>query len=700
MLITSQNNAWNWRKYQQPIIVRSPAAMQPAWAAFDWEIAINNYQEQVHALCGYTRIFAQTAPVSLEGIFTEVFILEKLLALQPQDIQQLNTTPPMAQKQRVPALRLLQSDSGHRLFILGKPGAGKTTFLRHLALEAVKQQLNQVPLFITVKEWCDSDLSLHAYLMRQFHICHFPDTALFLEHLLSSGQTLVLFDGLDEVSQSYNRRQQVTDTILAFCKHHPSAQCIITCRLAATDYTFKTFSYVQISDFDDKQIRTFVKRWFRKNPIKRDAFLQEFAKPEHRGLRELARTPLLLTLLCLVFSDNMTFGQRRADIYIDALDALLRKWDTSRNIRRDEIYRDLSPVRKHQLFARIAAETFEQGDYFFPQAELERKILRYIRNLPRADTNNRTVTNGTTLLKSIEAQHSILVESAQGIYSFAHLTFQEYYTARYIVSNALAGTLNHLLYKHLTSTRWHEVILLTASLLDDADRFFEIFLNALGNLIFEDETLVAFFSWATRKATAGTHPYHLTAMRSFYCYLAFSYDLDLTLAHPLALARSRAYDRALALDMRFAQDLALMRMTEADCILDLVLMRVLTVANALAHTHTQAHVYEYHLNITHNYGRARQLSTHSDLTEFQHALADLPLPAVSDTSAVWQTFAAALQQLLQAQRDIGYEWDFSLLQAKCLDRYFYAMDLLIHCLDLAYVSDRRGIEEELLRAES
>ena len=56
--------------------------------------------------------------------------------------------------------------------ILGKPGAGKTTFLKHLAIQCVegifKPEL--VPLFITLKDFSEApgQPSLLDYLMRLF----------------------------------------------------------------------------------------------------------------------------------------------------------------------------------------------------------------------------------------------------------------------------------------------------------------------------------------------------------------------------------------------------------------------------------------------------------------------------------------------------------------------------------------------------
>ena len=56
-------------------------------------------------------------------------------------------------------------------------------------------------------------------------------------------------------------------------------------------------------------------------------------------------------------------------------------------------------------------------------------------------------------MKSIEAQHGLLVERAKGIYSFSHLTFQEYFTAQKIVNDQRLPDL----VEHITEKRWREV---------------------------------------------------------------------------------------------------------------------------------------------------------------------------------------------------------------------------------------------------
>ena len=92
-----------------------------------------------------------------------------------------------------------------------------------------------------------------------------------------------------------------------------------------------------------------------------ERMLAESAEPENDGIRDLARNPLLLTLLCLNYAETLSFPARCVEIYPEALDALLKKWDASRQITRVSLYRTLSLGRRQQMFSRIAYDGFVQG---------------------------------------------------------------------------------------------------------------------------------------------------------------------------------------------------------------------------------------------------------------------------------------------------------------------------------------------------
>jgi predicted NACHT family NTPase len=424
-------------------------------------VRINIY-DSIQTKCGSMRVLEMTQPIDLNAIYTSVNILEKITGRQRLEYQELlkrfsvedfeRFSLSGVQEARIPALDAV--GKYNKLMILGKPGAGKTTFLKYVALRCSEGLLTPhlIPLFITLKDFADSDNSpnLLDYIIQLFKSYGIdPDTkikkglwkSLFddsntpMEFLLREGRFSILLDGLDEVREADSTR--ILRQIQGFSDRFPKNLFAITCRIAAREYTFEKFTEVEVADFDDGQIATFVKQWFQKkdDPIKAENFINKLQ--EKPGIRELASRPLLLTLLCLAFGESNSFPSNRSQLYKEGLDVLLKKWDVKRNIERDWIYQELSLKRKEDLLSQIALDTFEKGNYFFKQKEAEFYISQYIRNFPGVNIEEDSIQlDSESVLKSIEAQHGLFVERARGIYSFSHLTFHEYFTARKIVSSA------------------------------------------------------------------------------------------------------------------------------------------------------------------------------------------------------------------------------------------------------------------------
>ena len=110
-----------------------------------------------------------TQPIELigeRGIYTKVNILEEITGRRRRGIPELlqNYDPEdfdrfglsRVSEKRVLGLQAVQRYS--KLIVLGKPGAGKTTFLKYLAMQCIEGQFqaNRVPLFISLKDFAEA----------------------------------------------------------------------------------------------------------------------------------------------------------------------------------------------------------------------------------------------------------------------------------------------------------------------------------------------------------------------------------------------------------------------------------------------------------------------------------------------------------------------------------------------------------------
>ena len=301
--------------------------------------ATNYYVANYIRRYGKIKLFGMSQNVDLEEIYTSVKFLDKLTAQQrfgsltdlEKDYRELGNR----RFQRGESKPIKGSEVANKcplLYVLGGPGAGKSTFLRRLGLEALKGKAGNykyelIPVMIELKRFNKSQVDLIAAITEELSYFNFPDKKSFTTEFLDRGKLLLLFDGLDEVTKI--KVDDVQEAIANLVNRYDNKgnRFVLSCRTAANRSlsSMVNFTNVELAEFDDEQIKNFIKYWFKSDPEDAQDCWEKLSRPEYKASKELAHTPLLLTFLCLVYGNDGDFPAQRSQLYAEALDILLKK---------------------------------------------------------------------------------------------------------------------------------------------------------------------------------------------------------------------------------------------------------------------------------------------------------------------------------------------------------------------------------------
>ncbi|RCJ42405.1 hypothetical protein A6770_34885 [Nostoc minutum NIES-26] len=654
----------------------------------DW---LDPYWKHLDRKCRTMRVLDMNEPILIESIYVKFNIMKNIQGRRMQTIQSLlndseielnnETYKRLSFSGNEMHMPVLEAAIQYRkLMILGKPGAGKTTFLKYLAIhfpiEESKEKI--IPVFIPLRDMFDYDgkFNLLDAVIQEFTNC-IPNSENTVLKLLQRGRCLILLDGLDEIKVDNNIYRQIDQLTEQF----PDNRFIITCRSAACDYVFNTFTEVEIADFEREEIETFARNWFQARGEQNicDRFLEKLE--ENQQVKELATNPLLLTILSLTFEDNYDFSSNRYGLYADAVDTLLRRWDASRRIERQPNIH-LSRQRKINMFSEIAYEglSHKPPKFLWQQWELQDQIAKFLENFNfEIDTQE--------ILKLIEANYGLLIQQAKGIYSFSHLTFQEYFAAEYIVENRKPEFFKAFVQQNFLGRQWREVFILIIERLSNADEFLKLMFKCINDIVKNSQELQSMLKWLHKITTDAN--ISSSAWRAYY--LAIDLDVELYISTDIQIERSLF--GKLATELRnYNKNYKQLTPPQPKALLISRLVAIHALATDRADVkHLQKTDFTRHrlelsddldIDINKKLSFAIEKAKEAKITDLVGKLIDLQSrhPASDASSSEWKKWAEYLQQLLVNHLNVGYSIALPADDVKALEQYIYANYLLIECI--------------------
>ena len=314
-----------------------------------------------------------------------------------------------------------------KLLIEGDPGMGKTTYLQKLAYDWANKQ----------NEWDASFPEIEVLLLLRCNdikssIWEAIDDQILPEDIdekaketffkyikENQSKVLLLLDGLDEADPC----EQDIYLSLVTCKLLSACHVVITSRhKVGKKVSLHCHTLWEIVGFTKEDSKSFIRKYFQGKDHLAEKFIKYYvedwyADPLDRGLADLAKNPLNLTLLCCIFEDSKNvFHQGRTRLYIEIVLLVLRRYEEKNGLESNND-QDLISVysEKLKLLGRLSLHSLHERKWYF---EKEKDIDNFgFLSFQQGGTKSKPCTRCV----------------------FSHKSFQEFFAGFYLAFQVIDG---------------------------------------------------------------------------------------------------------------------------------------------------------------------------------------------------------------------------------------------------------------------
>lgn len=309
--------------------------------------------------------------------------------------------------------------------VTGPAGAGKTTLMRKLLLHTARTS-ELTPVFMRAIDLSDPTPDGVLGSMVQTLVASGKEISRRkLEKLLQKGEAVLIVDGLDEVGRRFS---QLTLTLVGLACNYPNCPIYVSCRDGLSLPEWPEALHVRVARFSDSQLSAFVDNWFSARPSLAEGLKARLSSSSE--IREHAGLPIIAATVCSVFEIDLSIPARISDLYDSRVDLLLGRWEQAKGI---------VPMRKelreryHMFLTHLAYEVHRAKGRFFMFDTIRRLAPHY------------SIAASTSSFAEDCVSRGLLSIDEEGRYDFGHLTYQEFFVAKFLAHHndvaSIAGKL-------------------------------------------------------------------------------------------------------------------------------------------------------------------------------------------------------------------------------------------------------------------
>lgn len=306
------------------------------------------------------------------------------------------------------------------LIVKGTGGIGKSTLMKHLFINGLKKG-EFIPIFFELKDFNSFEGDLMECIFNSISNLGCELDKQYFEYAMKKGDFLILLDGYDEISNS--KIEQFSKDFEKMCDKYDKNNYIMSSRPNEDFIAFQRFTVLSSCEFSKEKAIGLIQKLDYDLDTK-ERFISELDCNLYDKHRSFASNPLLLTIMLMTYNEYAEIPDKLHIFYAQAFDTLYTKHDATKSGYKRELKSKLTSDQFMKIFSKFCFSTYMKEKLEFTQLELE-STFDTIKKQGLTFDNDKFLQD---LVSSI-----CLMYHDGKVYRFTHRSFQEYFTAKYIL---------------------------------------------------------------------------------------------------------------------------------------------------------------------------------------------------------------------------------------------------------------------------
>lgn len=291
------------------------------------------------------------------------------------------------------------------------------------------------------------------------------------DQIANADQLVLVLDGIDEAG---NLITWISDIIKKLRElKGEQFQVVASSRFSVPEIEEIGLFRIELLPFRRDQVIRFINSFLSKQTDLATEVVEHLKR--HPGMYEVAQTPLMSTILCVLAQNGVVLPETKSALYQERFELLWGAYDTKKQVHRVKSSKacleDVSKKSAYYLHSH-GLRSFNRKD-----------ILHYLHETLTKKYRPDVIS---TAFAELERPCNVLLEKIDGTVGFGHLSYQEY-----LVSAELYTNRSSELAAHLTDPWWRGVLVLAAMKAEDIGVIIEQRIMDSGDIGAAAETLKA-----------------------------------------------------------------------------------------------------------------------------------------------------------------------------------------------------------------